>query len=86
MNLLSTIRPIQLVMQLELMGGATRGSLSVIELLAVIANITILRKMLLPTRTTANMREYRIGCLPDFKPFGVPLTISTDGSENHMLP
>ena len=86
MSLLGTIGPIQLVMQLELMGGATRGSLSVIELLAVIANITILRKMLLPTRTTANMREYRIGCLPDFKPFGLALTLRSDGSESHISP
>jgi hypothetical protein len=58
--------------------------LSVIELLAAIANITILAAMLLPALTTAKEGDHRTAGPPDFEPIGLPLTMCTDCSENHL--
>jgi hypothetical protein len=94
MNLPSTIGLIQHIIHLAVMGCSLRHPwlltgwawqwLSVIKRLAVIAIITILAAMLLPVLTTANTRVNRIACLPDFKPFGLALTIYTDRSDDRI--
>ena len=75
--------------QIRAMVAVTRRAqdgLSIIELLADIVNINILAAMLLAVLTIANTRDDRVAFLPDFKPFGLALTICTDRSENPLLP
>jgi len=58
---------------------------SLIEVLAVVANITILAKMLFPARTKANTRVNRIAFLAGLKLFGLGFTINTDSHKHPIL-